>query len=119
MLILLVILIFIYNFTAMFYQLSGLEPLPTVEALYVAGLPCGIVWWFRSEKRKSPVTEVYCDGVVTYYGFVFTAPYHLLKTRGVKGLLPLLALVGSYLGSQVLAAIIYFIFVADLATYSN
>ena len=117
MLILLALLIFIYHFTAMFYQLAGLEPLPTVEALYIAALPCGIVWWFRSEQRKSAVTHVYCEGVTAYYGFVFTAPYHLLKTRGVKGLLPLLALVGSYLGSQILAVIFYFVFVGSTGTY--
>ena len=117
MLILLAILIFIYNFTAMFYQLSGMEPLPTVEFLYVAALPCGIVWWFRSERQKTVVTQVYCEGVTAYYGFVFTVPYQLLKTRGVKGLLPLLVLIASYLGSQILAAILYFVFVADFNNY--
>jgi hypothetical protein len=117
MLILLAILIFIYHFTAMFYQLARMEPLPTVEALYIAALPCGIVWWFRSEQRKSAVTHVYCEGMIAYYGFVFTVPYHLLKTRGVKGLLPLLALVGSYVGSQVLATVLYFAFVVDPTHY--
>jgi hypothetical protein len=117
MLILLAILIFIYNFTAMFYQLARIEPLPTVEALYIAALPCGIIWWFRSEPRKTAVTEVYCEGMTTYYAALFTIPYHLLKTRGVKGLLPLLALVASYVGSQILAVIFYFVFVGDLGTY--
>lgn len=113
MLVLLAILIFIYNFTAMFYLLCGIEPLPTVEFLYLAAFPCAVVWWFRSEKRKSAVTHLYCDGVITYYGFVFTIPYHLLKTRGVKGLLPLGALFASYVGSQMLAAVFYFLFIAD------
>lgn len=117
MLVLLAILIFIYNFTAMFYHLCGIEPLPTVEFLYIAALPCGVVWWFRSEKRKSAVTELYCEGVVAYYGCIFTIPYHLLETRGVKGLLPLAGLFASYFGSQILAAIFYFAFVADFSTY--
>lgn len=117
MLILLAILIFIYNFTAVFYFLCGMEPLPTVEVLYLAALPCGVVWWFRSDKGMSAVKQLYCDGVTAYYGFVFTIPYHLLKTRGVKGLLPLFALIASYFGSQVLAAGLYFVFVADLGAY--
>ena len=117
MFILLTILIFIYNFMAVFYDLAGMERSPTVEALYIAALPCGIVWWFRSERRKSAVTHVYCEGMIVYYCFVFTIPYHLLKTRGVKGLLPLLALVGSYLGSQVLATFLYFAFVVDPTSY--
>jgi|SRR4026209_1921397 len=115
MLILLAILIFIYNFTAVFYQLCGLEPLVTVEFLYVAAFPCAVVWWFRSETRKSAVTGVYCEGLVTYYGAIFTIPYHLLKTRGVKGLIPLLMLIASYFGSQILAAALYFTFVGDLS----
>jgi hypothetical protein len=119
MLVLLAILIFIYNFAAMFYQLAGIEHLPTVEALYIAAFPCGVVWWFRSEQRKSAVTQVYCEGMAAYFGFVFTGPYHLLKTRGVKGLLPLLALVGSYVGSQVLATVFYFAFVADPNAYGS
>jgi len=117
MLILLAILIFIYNFAAVFYFLCGIEPLPTVEGLYIAALPCGVVWWFRSDPGKSVVKQLYCEGVLAYYAFIFTIPYHLLKTRGVKGLLPLLLLVGSYFGSQVLAAVFYFLFVRDLSSY--
>ena len=54
---------------------------------------------------------------MAYTGAVFVVPYHLLKTRGVKGLLPLLLLVGSYFGSQILAAIFYFVFVRPPGTY--
>lgn len=117
MLILLAILIFIYNFIAVFYALSGIEPLPTVEFLYVAAFPCGVAWWLRTDKHKSDATRLYCQGLMAYTGAIFIIPYHLLKTRGVKGLLPLLVLLVSYFGSQILAAAIYFVFVADLATY--
>lgn len=117
MLILLAILIFIYNFIAVFYVLSGIEPLPTVEFLYIAAFPCGVAWWLRADKHKSVAQELYCQGLMAYTGAVFVVPYHLLKTRGVKGLLPLLLLVGSYFGSQILAAIFYFVFVRPPGTY--
>src|ERR1700754_605913 len=117
MLILLTILIFVYNFTAMFYQLCGLEPLPTVEFLYIAAVPCAAVWWLRTEKLKSAVNPVYCEGLLVSYGWIFIIPYHLIPTRGVKGLLPLFALIASYFGSQVLAVILYFAFVGDLGAY--
>lgn len=117
MLVLLAILIFIYHFAAMFYSLSGIEPLVTVEFLYIAAFPCVIVWWLRSEKRKSAVTSLYCEGMMATWGAVFIVPYHLLKTRGVKGLLPLFALIATYLGAQVLAYVFYFVFVADTSTY--
>ena len=113
MLVLFGILIFIYNFTAVFYYLCGIEPLPTVEFLYIAAFPCGIVWWLRSEKLKSAATLLYCEGLMATYGAVFIVPYHLLKTRGVKGLLPLFALIATYFVAEVLAYVFYFVFVAD------
>ena len=117
MLILLAILIFIYNFTAVLYFLCRIEPLPTVEFLYVAAFPCGVVWWLRAEQRKTPVTDLYCAGLLAGYGWIVIVPYQLLKTRGVKGLLPIVALLASYFGSMVLAAVFYFVFVGDLNAY--
>lgn len=108
MLVLLTILIFIYNFAAAFFLLSGVEPSPTVEFLYAAAFPCALVWWLRSEKRKSAVVPVYCQGLLCSIGWFVIIPYHLLKTRGAKGLLPLLLLVGSFLLAQILAAVVYF-----------
>jgi hypothetical protein len=36
----------------------------------------------------------------------FLLPYHLLKSRGVRGLIPLFALVGTWLALQVLTGIV-------------
>jgi hypothetical protein len=117
MLVLLAILIFVYNFTAVSYSLYGLEPLATVEFLYYAAFPCGVVWWLRAEKRQPAVSGLYCEGMLASYAWAVIVPYQLLKTRGKKGLLPLLVLLASYFGSIILAEILYFAFVADLSTY--
>lgn len=42
MLVLLMILVFLYNFSAGVYYAQGLEPLPTVEFLYTAAF---LVWF--------------------------------------------------------------------------
>jgi len=110
MLVLFAILIFVYNFAATLYLLTGVEPSPTAQFLYLAGFACGTVWWLRSETRKSAVTNVYCHGLLMNIGWFVIIPYHLLKTRGWKGLLPLLALVASYIGSIVMAAVVYLVF---------
>ena len=110
MLVLFAILIFIYNFTASFYALAGVEPLPTVEFLYIAAFPWGAIWWFRSETQKSDLQRVYCHGVLMNFGWFVIIPYHLLKTRGSKGLLPLFLLVATYIGSILMAWIIYVVF---------
>lgn len=108
MLVLLVILIFIYHFAAGFYLLMGVEPSPTVEFLYAAAFPCAVVWWLRPEAHRSAAGSVYCQGLLIGMGWLFVIPYHLLKTRGWKGLLPLALLVASYLLSQVLVFALYF-----------
>jgi hypothetical protein len=110
MLVLFAILIFIYNFAAGLYALTGVEPLPTVEFLYLAAFPWGAIWWFRSETQKSDLQRVYCHGMLMNVGWFVIIPYHLLKTRGWRGLLPLLVLVSTYVGSLVMAAVVYAVF---------
>jgi hypothetical protein len=107
MLVLFVILIFIYNFTASLYALARIEPLPTVEFLYIVAFPWAAIGWFRSETRKSDLQRIYCHGMVINFGWFVIIPYHLIKTRGWKGLLPLLALVASYIAAIMLAWIVY------------
>lgn len=107
MLVLLAILIFVYYCAAGFYSVMGLEPSPTVEFLYVAASTCAPVWWLKSETRRSAVAPVYCKGLLIGAYWPFVLPYHLLKTRGWKGLLPLLMLIASFLLAQVPAVALY------------
>jgi hypothetical protein len=109
MLILLAILIFIYNFAEAFYFMSGMEPLPSVEFLYAAAFPCAAIWWLRADARKSAITPMYCHGVLMGVGWFAMIPYHLLKTRGTRGFLPLLLLIGSFLAARILAGVVGFI----------
>ena len=110
MLVLLAILIFVYHFAAAIDRLSGAEPSPIVEFLYLAGFLCAAIWWLRSETRRSAVTPVYCHGLLMNVGWFVIFPYHLLKTRGAKGLLPLALLFGSFVLSQIAAAAVYIAF---------
>ena len=117
MLVLFAILIFIYNFTASLYLMAGVEPLPTVEFLYIAAFPCGAIWWFRSETQKSDLQRVYCHGIVINYGWFVIIPYHLLKTRGWKGLVPVFALVVTYIAAIMLAWVVYVVFLMPRANF--
>jgi hypothetical protein len=108
MLVLFAILIFVYHFAGGFYLMMQVEPSPTVEFLYVAGSACAPVWWVKSDTRRSAASSVYCTGLLLGVYWSLTLPYHLLKTRGWKGLLPLLVLIASYLFSQVLVFALYF-----------
>lgn len=107
MLVLLGTLVFIYNLGVAIYYARGLEPLPTFEFLYRAAFLCGVVWWMKAETGTSPVVSIYCPGVLVGMGWLIAIPYHLLKTRGLRGLLPFLALIGILVVSQIVVQIVY------------
>ena len=112
MLVLFGVLVFVYHLGIGIYDALGLEPLPTFEFLYNAAFLCGVVWWLRAEARCSPVARTYCEGLLVALGWIFIIPYHLLKTRGVKGLIPLFALIFTFVAARVLVAVIL-IFTSD------
>ena len=107
MLILLGVLVFVYHLGRGIYFVRGLEPQPAVEFLYTAGFICAVVWWLRAETKSSAVARTYCEGLLVQVGWIFIIPYHLLKTRGVKGLIPLFALIFTFIASKVLAVVVY------------
>jgi len=109
MLVLVLVLIFIYSTGRAIYDAEGLEPVPAFEFLFRAALPCGVVWWLRAEVKKSAATSLYCQGLLATIGWIIIIPYHLIKTRGATGLIPLLALIGSLVVSQIVATVVYVI----------
>ena len=117
MLVLLAILIFVYHFAASVYLIAGIEPSASTEFLYVAGFPCAAIWWLRGDTSKSAATPVYCHGLLMTVGWFVIIPYHLFKTRGVRGLLPLLLLIGSYVLSQLAAAVVYIALIGGPTAY--
>jgi hypothetical protein len=107
MLVLLGALIFVYHLGVGILNDRGLEPLPSVEFLYPAMFYCAVVWWLRAEAKRSAVTEIYCPVLMAITAWPIIIPYHLLKTRGARGLLPLLALIGTFVFARILATVIY------------
>jgi hypothetical protein len=109
-LVLLVILVFIYHFGIGIYSADGLEPSPAFEFLYTVAFLCCVVWWLRAEAQWYAVKPVYCLGLLVGVGWIIIIPYHLFKTRGKRGLIPLSALIGSLLVAHILAVFAYMIF---------
>ena len=107
MLVLLGVAIFIYHLGSGIIDALRLDPLPSVEFLYWAICLCGVIWWLRAETHSSPAKRLYCAGVFAIVAWPFVVAYHLLKTRGVRGLIPLFALIGAFVFARVLAIVIY------------
>lgn len=110
MLVLIGILVFIYQFGIGIYYARGLEPLPSFEFLYKAALLCGVVWWLRADTRRYAVKPVYCLGLLVRVGWIIIIPYHLFKTRGLRGLIPLVALISVFIAAQLLSVFVYMLF---------
>jgi hypothetical protein len=94
MLVLVGLLVFVYHLGTGIYTYNNLQPLPTWDFLYQGAFLSGVVWALKADTRKSAVQSVYCSGLIFSIGWLFAAPYHLLKTRGAVGLIPILALMG-------------------------
>lgn len=105
MLVLLGILVFVYHFAIGIYNAWALEPPSSFEFLYSVAFLCGVVWWMKAEFRRYNVKPVYCLGLLVGSGWLVMIPYHLFKTRGVRGLIPLLALIGIILAAHLLALV--------------
>jgi hypothetical protein len=107
MFVLICLAIFVYFVGQGIYQGLGVEPLPAFEFLFKLIFMCGVVWWLRAEAQSSPVKQVYCAGLLVNLAWPIIIPYHLFKTRGVRGLLPLFALIATFVIAEILAVIVY------------
>ena len=103
MLVLLGVLVFVYHLGTGIYTYNSLEPLPTSDFLYQTAFFSGVVWALKADVRKSPVQSLYCSGLIISIGWLIVGPYHLLKTRGSRGLIPILALMGCLVAAQIMA----------------
>ena len=89
------------------YLAREAEPPPAFTFLYPLGLLWAVGWWLRDDSRKRGVGWVFDMGLFLYIAGPFFMPYYLLKTRGAKGLLVLLAFAGAYVGALLAGATLY------------
>ena len=83
------------------YLASDIEPPPAFTVIYGAGLLWIVGWWLLRDSRKRNIAWVFDMGLFLYVAWPFIMPYYLLKTRGAKGLLLILAFIVVYLGALV------------------
>src|SRR5215212_6171832 len=81
-----------------FYLGGAAEPPSAFKLLYALGLLWAVGWWLRRDSMKRGIGWVFDMGLFLYIAWPFVMPYYLLKTRGARGLLPILAFIGAYVG---------------------
>ena len=80
---------------------------PAFSLLYPLGLLWAVGWWLRRDSRGRGVGWTFDMGLFLYIAWPVFMPYYLLKTRGAKGLLALLAFGGAYVGALLAGAALY------------
>jgi hypothetical protein len=86
------------------YLARETQPPPAFTFLYPLGLLWVVGWWLRADSRARGVGWVFDMGLFLYIAGPFYMPYYLLKTRGAKGLLVMLAVAVVYVGALVAGA---------------
>ncbi|HKO96562.1 MAG TPA: hypothetical protein VJU86_06210 [Pyrinomonadaceae bacterium] len=89
----------------LYYGLQ-VEPPPGFTLIYTLGLLWIMGWWLRSDSRKRGVAWVYDMGFFLVIAWPFIMPYYMVKTRGAKGSLAILAFVVAYLGALIIGVTI-------------
>ena len=105
-LVLLAVMMVVYHVGIIMYFVVGAQPSPTFEFLYMFGFIWGVIWFLRAEAERSAAAQAYCSGVTIGMVWFVLLPYHLINSRGARGLIPLSALIGTWLALQVLVTVV-------------
>ena len=89
------------------YLASEVEPPPAFTLIDYVGLLWILGWWLLADSRKRGIAWVYDMGLFLSIAWPFIMPYYLLKTRGAKGLLLILAFGSIYIAAMVVGMAFY------------
>ena len=91
------------------YAASQIEPPTAFTFIAYVGIMWIMGWWLLVDSRKRGIAGVYDIGFFLAIAWIFIMPYYLLKTRGAKGLLLIVAFLGVYMGSLLAGGILYLV----------
>ena len=76
--------------------------------LYTFGVGWAAAWWVLVDCRRQRIEVSIDHGWFVLYTWPLALPYHLLRTRGWRGLLVLALMLGMWLAAWGLALVVYF-----------
>lgn len=89
------------------YLARGIDPPPAFTLIFAAGLLWIVGWWLLKDSRKRDIPWIYDLGFFLTLAWPFVIPYYLLQTRRAKGLLLILAVLGTCIAAQLVGLTIY------------
>jgi hypothetical protein len=89
------------------YFAGRIDEPAALSLVYSVGLLWIIGWWLLKDSRKRGVAWVYDIGFFLSIAWPLIMPYYLLKTRGAKGLLLILAFASIYIAAVAVGMALY------------
>lgn len=65
-----------------------------------------VAFWIETDGKRGKKFHVWDLGFFLFFTWIVVGPYYMLKTRGARGLLPVLGIFGAYFFSAVLASLL-------------
>ena len=96
------------NLANALYASQSLEPSASFLLLYYFGMAFGVLLWIRADSRRLGVRQVLDQGWFTLCAWPLALPYHLFKTRGPRGGLTLLGLVGLFFVTYAISLLVFY-----------
>jgi len=93
------------------YLAGEIDSPPAFSLTWRLGFLWIVGWWLLTDSRKRGVAWVYDIGMFLYIAWPLIMPYYLLKTRRVKGLLPIFAFIGIYIAGMAIGMALYLLLV--------
>ncbi|MGO9272555.1 MAG: hypothetical protein ACLQOO_20370 [Terriglobia bacterium] len=88
------------------YKAHGIEPSMAFRFLTYVGFLALMSYWVQKDSSRSAVWRVFDLGFFMYLLWPVIVPYYLIKTRGPKGLLPIIGFIGAYFVAGILGYVI-------------
>jgi hypothetical protein len=91
--------------TELVYAVNEIAPpaaFTFLQPFVFLGLIC---WWLQKDSARTGVSWPMDAGMFLYVAWFLVLPYHLVKTRGLGGLLDILLFIGIVVATWVLASV--------------
>lgn len=79
------------------------------DPLYGLAYAWLLTWWLAVDSRRRGISWPLDTGMWVYYAWFFFLPYHLFKTRGLRGFIPILCLLAAILAGWFTAVIVIYV----------
>jgi hypothetical protein len=104
--------VFVTHFIGTIYAVGEIEFSYTIEVVSKIAVTWLIWLWFISDSREHGVTWPMDMGMFLYLAAMLIIPYHLFKTRGSGGVIPILVflcvIVSAWFAGEVVGVFLWF-----------